>query len=160
MTEHGEFHDDRSGGPHRPPDDFDDIVAQPALAGLVGRGARLDRLPLGRAAAAFLAGMFVSHLVFGPAGAVLVVVVASVPLMLAAVLVRDGEVDAGRLMLRTVIGVLMGWTVLVVLLVSPPSLETPSRPVPQRSPAHTARGVSAPGSSWGAETSPQFLSGP
>jgi hypothetical protein len=143
MTEHGRSHPDPFGESRRPPDGFDDIVAQADLADLARRGARLDRLPLVGTAAAFTVSMFVSNLLFGLAGIVLVVVVVALPLMLTAVLLQDGAVAAGRSALRAVIGVLVGWAVLAVLLVPPPSLETRPRPVPARQPTHTSRGVTA-----------------
>lgn len=128
MTEHGSHHHrDRSGGEsHRTPDAFDELVVTSGLADLADRGSRLDRLPIVRTVVAFVASMFVSQLVFGVAGGVLVVVMAVLPLVLAAALVRDGEVSAGRATLRLVGGVLMVWMAIAVLLVPPPSLEGPS----------------------------------
>jgi hypothetical protein len=148
MTDHGRSHPDPSGESRRPPDGFDDIVAQPDLADLADlarRVARPDRMPLVATAAAFCVSLFVSHLLFGPAGDVLVVVVVCLPLLLASILLHDGAVDAGRSVLRAVIGVLVGWAVLAVLLVPPPSLETPSRPRPAAVPpsAQQPRGVTA-----------------
>lgn len=144
MTEHSRYRPDRSGGPRRSPDAFDELVAQPGLAGLAGRGSRLDRLPVRSTTGALLASLFVSQLMFGVAGAVLVVVMAALPLILAAALVRDGEVHAGRMMLRLVSGVLLAWMAIAVLLVPPPSSPGPPR-TSDRPPTYSAPPTSSAG---------------
>lgn len=132
MTESGNHHPDRSGDPGPSPDAFDVLVAHPSLAGLAGRGSRLDRLPITSTGCAFLASLFVSHVAFGVAGGVVVVVMTVVPLVIAAGLVRNREVGAGRMVLRLMRGLLIAWMVAAVLAPST-SLEGSSPQAPAQS---------------------------
>jgi hypothetical protein len=129
MTDSCSPRPDRSRRSRRPYDAFDVLIAHPSLASLSGQGSRLDRLPAMSTGTVFVGSMFVSLLMFGAAGAVLVIFMLALPLVIAVVLSWSGEMGNARGILRVARGLLVFWAVVSVLLAPSPALESARKPI-------------------------------